>query len=144
MRLLIFVCIMATAADAAAIGLAVATDPSTKVLGLLLIAHLAASQLFSQSVVNILPPHYRQKGRAVVLFVFGLVVFVPVLAMIAFLASLVPALCRQRAVGSPALWLHPREAHLPTRAPEPRGKCSLVQAGSLAGTLQNAPDPKAP
>lgn len=140
MRLSTFVCIMATAADAAAVGFAVATDPSAIMLAALVVVHLAASQLFSRALVNLLPLHYRQQEAEAMAFVFGSVVFVPVLAMVGFLASLVPALCRQRAVPPPARWLHPRATRLPAQAAEPRGKNSFVWAGSLAGTLQNAPD----
>lgn len=141
MRLATFVCILAIEVDAAAVGFAVATHPSAIVLAALVVVHLAASQLFSRALVKLLPLHYRQQESEAMAFVFGSIVFVPVLAMIGFLASLVPALCRQRAVPPPALWLHPRAARLPTQAAEPRGKNGFVWAGSLAGTLQNAPDP---
>lgn len=141
MRLSTFACIMATAADAAAVGLAVATDPSAIVLTALVVVHLAASLLFSRILVKLLPLHYRQPPSEAKAFVFGAIVFVPVLAMIGFLATLVPALCRQRAALPPVLWLHPRAARLPTQAAEPNSKNSFFWAGSLAGTLQNAPDP---
>lgn len=144
MSLPILICLLAIAADVVALGFAVAMDTPPGTLALLLIAHLAACQLFAQSAANLLPPRYRQKGRKgyeAVGFVFGSVVFVPVLAMTGFLASLIPALCHQRAGAPPALWLHPREARLPTHAAEPRGKNAFVWAGSLAGTLQNAADP---
>lgn len=138
MRLPTFVCIMAIAADAAAVGFAVSTNPSPTVFAALVVGHLAASQLFSRSLVKLLPHHYRQQESEA--FVFGSIVFVPVLAMIGFLASLVPALCRQRAVPPPVLWSHPHATRLPTNAAEPNGKKSFVWAGSLSGTLQNAPD----
>lgn len=141
MRAAILLCIMATAADAMAVGLAIAMDPSTTVLAALSVAHLGASHLFSRALVALLPPHYRQPGGQAMAFVFGAIVFLPVLGMVGFLASLAPALCRQRAAPLPALWLHPRAARLPTQAAESRGKSSFVWAGSLAGTLENAPDP---
>lgn len=136
-----FVCIMAIGADAAAVGLAITTDPSGAVLAALVVAHLASSQLFSRALVQLLPPHYRQPPNEAMAFIFGAIVFLPVLGMIGFLASLAPALRRQCAAPIPARWLHPRAARLPTRAAEPRGKSSFVWAGSLAGTLENSPDP---
>lgn len=141
MRFASFVCIMATGADAAAVGLAIATDPSTTVLVSLMIAHLAASQLFSHAWVKLLPLQYRRHPNEAMAFAFGSVVFLPVLGMLGFFASLAPALRRQCAAPMPARWLHPRAARLPTQVAEPRGKSSFVWAGSLAGTLENAPDP---
>lgn len=141
MKAATFVCIMATSADAMAVGLAIAIDPSTTVLAALAVVHLAASHLFSRALVALLPLHYRQHAGQAVAFVFGAIVFLPVLGMVGFLASLAPALCRQCAVPLPARWLHPRAARLPTQAAEPRGKSSFVWAGSLAGTLENATDP---
>ena len=141
MSLSIFICLVAIAGDFLLLGVSVASDHPPETLVWMLIAHLAACQLFSQSVVRVLPPHYRRKSQEAAGFVFGSIVFVPVLAMTGFLASLIPALGRQRAGLLPALWLHPREARLPTHAAEPRGKNTFVMAGSLAGTLQNASDP---
>lgn len=140
MRAPTFVCIMAIVADAAAVGFAVATDPSSTVLAALVVVHLSASQLFSRALLKLMPLHYRQQEREVMAFVFGAIVFVPVVAMIGFLAALVPALCQQRAVPPAVLWCHPRAARLPTKPADSRGQNSFLWAGSLAGTLQNAPD----
>lgn len=142
MKLPIFVCILATAVDAVAVGCAVPASPSATVLAALVVLHLAASMLFSLEMIKLLPPHYRHRETEAIALVFGSIVFVPVLAMIGFLFSLVPALCRQRAIDPPTCWLQPRAARLPTQsARRPSRKTSFVWAGSLAGTLQNAPDP---
>ncbi|MCJ7799320.1 MAG: hypothetical protein MUP33_06090 [Polaromonas sp.] len=141
MKAATFVCVMATGADALAVGLAIVVDPSATVLAALVVTHLAASQLFSRALVALLPPHYGQHAVKAMAFVFGAIVFLPILGMVGFLVSVAPALCRQRAAPLPALWLHPRAARLPTQAADPRDKSSFVWAGSLAGTLANAPDP---
>lgn len=142
MKLPIFVCIVGAAVDAVAVGCAVLAAPSATVLAALVVLHLAASMLFSLEMVKLLPPHYRQREAEAMTLVFGSIVFVPVLAMIGFLVSVLPALCLQRAIDLPAPWLHPRAARLPTQSAKRPGKMtSFVWAGSLAGTLQNAPDP---
>ena len=141
MRLATVICISAVMSDAVAVGLAVTTPPSGRMLAALVLVHLVASLLFSRATLSLLPPSYSKQKTEALAFVFGAVVFVPVLAMVGFLASLVPALCDQCAVPSPTPWLHPRAVRLPTQATELRGKNDFAWAGSLAGTLQNGPDP---
>ncbi|MDP2263719.1 MAG: tetratricopeptide repeat protein [Hydrogenophaga sp.] len=117
-------------------------DASTLARGLALVAlHAVACLLFARSFVALLPEAYRSPRNRATAFVFGSVLFVPVLMMLGFLCSLLPALCRQRELRASAGWLHPAPVCLPSQAVGPQAAHPFAWAGSLAGTLQNAPDP---
>jgi hypothetical protein len=132
-------CLLATAADAAVVGVAVASAPPAAALAALLLAHLLAAGGFALGLAASLPPPYDAPRAQARVFVFGMVLFVPVLAMVGCLVSLLPALRQQRAVVVPVPWLHPRTVRLPMQAQ--RSQQGFAWAGSLAGTLQNGPDP---
>lgn len=132
---------LAIALDAGVVTLAL-MEARTLSTGLALVAlHAAASLLFARCFVALLSEPYRSPRNRATAFVFGSVLFVPVLMMLGFLCILLPALCRQRDLPAPAVWLHPVAVCLPTQAVGPQAAHPFVWAGSLAGTLQNAPDP---
>lgn len=141
MRPAAWLCLLAIAADAVVVALAAVAAAAPAMVFALGAAHVLISLLFAHQLVSLLPELYTQRWPRAVAFVFGSVVFVPVLAMAGFLFSLLPALSRQRAVEAPVAWLHPRAVVLPALAAGPRDAHAFGWAGSLAGTLHNAPDP---
>lgn len=141
MRLASLVCAWAIAVDAAVVGLAVAVRPSPLVAVALVALHGLISLLFARQLASLLPEPYSQPRHRAVIFIFGSIVFVPVLSMVGFLCSLLPALRRQSTVPASAAWVHPLAVSLPTQAADVRGAHAFAWAGSLAGTLQNASDP---
>lgn len=141
MRPATLVCAMAIVVDAAVVGLALAASPSPLVAVALVALHGLVSLLFACQLASLLPAPYSQPRNRAVAFIFGSIVFVPVLSMVGFLCSLLPALRRQSKESAPAAWAHPPAVSLPTQAAGARGAHAFVWAGSLAGTLQNASDP---
>lgn len=141
MILALVFCMLAIALDAGVVALAL-MDASNLSRGLALAAlHAVASLLFARCFVALLPEPYRSPHHRATAFVFGSVLFVPVLMMLGFLCSLLLALRRQRELPAPDVWLHPAPVCLPTQAAGPQAALPFAWAGSLAGTLQNAPDP---
>jgi hypothetical protein len=108
----------------------------------LLTAHAGICLLFSLALPGLLPQRLRQ--RALGLFGFLGIVFMPVLGMLGLLACIVPVWRGQDALAVHAGgWQHTRSPRLPAKPAQRSGASGGLAKGSdLAGPLQHATDPR--